>query len=154
MNIVCHPSSRTNSKLWELFGFNQMPTVDFGFKANLLFEDGSIEPRSSEIDLRLGDSTSDLRMFAEAKLTERNFTRKDIAHVKDYRGFASVFSGNKLPTQAGQYLHYQLRRNIIAANYYRAGFYLIGDRRRSDLQEAWGKSIGPYYQLTSKSAAV
>ena len=139
MNIVCHPSSRTNQQLWELFGFNQIPAVDFGFKANLPFGDGGTEPTSSEIDLRLSNSTGDLTIFVEAKLTEPNFTKKDIAHVNSYRGFASVFSSDKLPTQEGQYLHYQLLRNVIAANYYQVGFCLVCDERRPDLQEAWGE---------------
>jgi hypothetical protein len=50
MNIWFHPSSQTNQKLWELFGFNEKAAVDFGFKANLPFGDGAIEPTSSEID--------------------------------------------------------------------------------------------------------
>jgi hypothetical protein len=139
MNIVCHPSSRTNQKLWGLFGFNEIPVVEFGFKANLPFGDGTIEPRSSEIDLRLLNSSGGLIIFVEAKLTERNFTNKDTRHVEKYRGFDSVFSRDKLSKREGKYLHYQLLRNVIAANYHQARFRLVCDERRPDLHEAWGE---------------
>jgi hypothetical protein len=139
MNIVCHPSSRANQKLWELFGCNQIPDLDFGFKANLPFGDGTIEPRSSEIDLRLSNSTGDLTIFVEAKLTEPNFTAKEISKVEKYCCFASVFFKDRLPACAGKYHHYQLLRNVIAANYYQAGFRLVCDERRLDLQEAWAE---------------
>jgi hypothetical protein len=146
MNIICHPSSRTNLKLWQLFGFNHIPAIDFGFKANLPFEDGSIEPRSSEIDLRLSNSTDHLTIFVEAKLTEHSFTAKDISNVEKYCCFAGVFYRDRLHAFAGNYLHYQLLRNVIAANYYRAGFCLVCDQHRPDLREAWdevGKAIVP-----------
>jgi hypothetical protein len=109
------------------------------FKAKLPLKDGSIEPTSSEIDLRLSSSTGDLTIFAEAKLTKSNFTDKDTGKVEKYCCFASVFHRDRLHTEAGQYLHYQLLRNVIAANYYQAGFCLVCDQRRRDLQEAWSE---------------
>lgn len=78
-NIFCHPSSLSNPELARLFGFVQLPEPDFGFKANLPFAAGGIEPRSTEIDLRL--HSPGRTMLAECKHTEADFTALPRAHV-------------------------------------------------------------------------
>jgi hypothetical protein len=139
MNIFCHPSNRTNPQLAQIFGFDQIPDPDFGFKANLPFSAGGIEPRSTEIDLRLHSPTRTL--LAECKLTETDFTARPRAHVERYADFTETFDVPRLPQRDGQFLHYQLIRNVLAARFHSANFSLICDLRRPDLQEAFAEVV-------------
>lgn len=40
------------------------------------------------------------------------------------------------------FLHYQLTRNVLAARYHGASFFLICDDRRPDLQDAFAEVVG------------
>ncbi|NLF21824.1 MAG: hypothetical protein GX590_01565 [Lentisphaerae bacterium] len=139
MNIFCHPSSITNQSLARIFGFDPLPEPDFGFKANLPFAVGGMEPRSTEVDVRLHSSTR--TVLAECKLTEPNFTACPRAHVERYAAFDQTFDVAHLPQKDGQFLHYQLIRNVLAARHHEASFTLICDQRRPDLQEAFGTVV-------------
>jgi hypothetical protein len=139
MNIFCHPSSITNHSLAQMFGFDQMPEPDFGFEARLPLAAGRLEPRSTEIDLRLHSPTR--TVLAECKLTEPDFTAKARAVVERYAAFRETFDVARLPQRDGQFLHYQLIRNVLAARYHEASFSLICDQRRPDLQEAFAAVV-------------
>jgi len=139
MNIFCHPSSIKNQALPQMFGFDHLPEPDFGFKAKLPFAAGGLEPRSTEIDLRLHSPTR--TVLAECKLTETDFTAKPRAHVERYAAFTETFDVASLPQRDGQFLHYQLIRNVLAARYHKASFSLICDQRRPDLQEAFAEVV-------------
>jgi hypothetical protein len=149
MNVFCHPDIRTSEKFAALFGFRRIPTMQFGFKANLPFKNGGNEPTSSEIDLRLYDLTTGRVMLIEAKLAENDFTSRDKAYVLRYRDFASVFA-DRLSSEKSKYRHYQLIRNILSADHYDACFCLICDRRRPDLHEAWREIIQAVMPLDLK----
>lgn len=133
MNIFCYPGAA--AVLAPLFGLTGKPTVHFGFKPKLAFIGGWSEPRSSEIDLRLGAGGK--VVLCEAKLTEPGFTSKGAHHVNRYRYLHKVFDTSKLPQQSQKFSHYQLIRNILAAHECNARFYLIHDSRRPDLRMAF-----------------
>ncbi len=139
MNVFCHLPGIGNQALAWMFGFDQLPEPDFGFKGNLPFAAGGIEPRSTEIDLRLH---SPIRtVLAECKLTEADFTARPRAHVERYAAFTETFDVAHLPQKDGQFLHYQLIRNVLAARFHEASFFLICDQRRPDLQEAFAEVV-------------
>jgi hypothetical protein len=135
MNVFCHPSSKTNKVLSQLFGYQQLPVPDFGFKAKLPFATGGIEPTSSEIDIRL--YTPNRTLLAECKLTEASFNAAPRSKVERYAAFTETFDVERLPQKNDQFLHYQLIRNVLAARYHEANFVLICDRRRPDLMQAF-----------------
>ena len=137
MNIFCHPSTGTNRQLAALFGLKGTLALEFGFKANLPFAGGGTEPRSSEIDLKLSDGPLGRTVLIEAKLTEHDFTSREKMHVEHYSGFAQVFTTHQLPIEGDKYRHYQLLRNVLAANHFNGWFCLVCDQRRQDLQDAW-----------------
>lgn len=139
MNIFCHPSITTNKSLAKLFGFDVLPTPNFGFKAKLPLVSGGFEPTSTEIDLRL--QSSERTILAECKLTESDFTARPREYVERYTGVADTFNISSLPQKDGQFLHYQLIRNVLAARYHEACFFLICDKRRPDLQEAFAEVV-------------
>ena len=135
MNIFCHPSITANKALAQQFGFDVLPTPDFGIKAKLPLASGGFEPTSTEIDLRFQSSAH--TVLAECKLTEGDFTSRSRAHVERYAAFTETFNVKRLPQKDGQFLHYQLIRNVLAMRYHNASFFLICDQRRPDLQEAF-----------------
>jgi len=135
MNIFCHPSTFKNEVLAKLFGFDQLPEPNFGFKAKLPFRSGGTEPRSTEIDLQF--YSPNRTVIAECKLTETDFTAQSLKCVDRYANLAETFIIERLPQKDGNFLHYQLIRNVLAARYYKASFYLICDHRRPDLREAF-----------------
>lgn len=139
MNVFCHPSGATNQALARMFGFDQLPEPEFGFKANLPFLLGGVEPRSTEIDLRLRFPTR--TVLAECKLTEADFTARACTHVERYAAFAETFDIARLPQRDGQFLHYQLIRNVLAGRYHGASVSLICDQRRPDLLEAFRQVV-------------
>lgn len=134
MNVFCHPSITANKPLAALFGLDRLLSSEFGFKACLPFVDGESEPRSTEVDLRLcaGSRT----ILIESKLTEADFTSCAKSKAQRYAGFAEVFASRLLKSGGEKFLHYQLLRNVLAAHYFNASFYLLCDRRRPDLIEA------------------
>lgn len=130
MNIFCHPLAPT--ALAPLFGFKRAPRLQFGFKPRLSYSNGGCE--RSEIDLCMSQGRT---AFCEAKLTESDFTSNSLASVHRYKYFQTIFLKNKLPQRSGQYLHYQLIRNVLAAHQHDASFYLLYDDRRPDLRVAF-----------------
>ena len=80
-------------------------------------------------------------MLAECKLTEADFTARPRAHVERYAAFTETFDVARLLQRDGQFMHYQLIRNVLAARYHEASFFLICDHRRPDLQEAFTEIV-------------
>ena len=97
--------------------------------------------RDTEVDLKVED------LLIEAKLTETGFTDKRIEVVERYCDFQAVFEPSTLPMLDGQYRHYQLLRNVLAAHHLGFRFRLICDERRDDLIDAVSISRIPYRVL-------
>jgi hypothetical protein len=77
-------------------------------------------------------------LLVEAKLTETNFQTQRAAIVEDYRDLDAVFERERLPrTALGDYISYQLIRNVLAAHELNASFCVLLDDRRPDLKDAW-----------------
>jgi hypothetical protein len=125
MNVLCHPFALRSRELADLFGQKSISGLEFGFMPNVPLEDGKSD--ETEVDLRFSE------LLVEAKLTERDFTRKTKSTVEKYRDFRAVFDPALLPQTPKEYLGYQLIRNILAAHSLRLGFCLICDARRPDL---------------------
>jgi hypothetical protein len=83
--------------------------------------------------MRLGD------LLVEAKLTEADFQRTEKNVLSAYRDFHDVFHQEQLPQTDGQFLSYQLLRNVLAAHALGCSFCVLLDARRPDLIEAWYK---------------
>ena len=130
MNVFCYPGLFLHDPFVRLMGLpaTAEPALVFGFKPGVPLRCSLID--ATEVDLKVKD------VLIEAKLTEKDFTRKRADAVARYCGFGSVFESAGLYTQDGYYLHYQLIRNVLAA--YRLGsrFRLICDARRDDLIDA------------------
>ena len=121
MNIFCHPKFSTWKGPQSILGFvNKQP--EFGC-------DLGIEKHSSptEIDMVLGD------VIYEAKLTETDFTTKDLQTVQRvYPEMEDVFD-LKFLSEGDRVKHYQLLRNIYAAHKKDKSFIVLLDYRRPDL---------------------
>ena len=81
--------------------------------------------------MRLGN------LLVEAKLTESDFQSRDAKFVELYRDFREVFDDRSLPRREGEYVSYQLIRNVLAAQASGCAFCVMADERRPDLREAW-----------------
>jgi hypothetical protein len=57
--------------------------------------------------------------------------------VESYRDFTDVFDTELLPRRNGQYVSYQLIRNVLAAPEICLSFCVLLDARRPDLIAAW-----------------
>ena len=121
MNIFCHPKFFSWTGPQKYLGFAREEPV-FGWNPEI--EEGS---RNTEVDMLLGDT------IYEAKLTESDFTDNEIQGVRDrYPGMDDLFILKDLKT-GDKLKHYQLLRNIYAANKRGKSFRLICDARRPDL---------------------
>ena len=76
-------------------------------------------------------------LLVESKLTETDFQIKDAGAVEAYRDLREVFVPESLMTLEGQYVSYQLIRNVLAAHALGLAFCVLLDGRRPDLIEAW-----------------
>lgn len=72
-------------------------------------------------------------ILMEAKLIEKDFTRRGKGTVESYDDFKKVFNEELLPRSGEDYLNYQLVRNILAAHQHNSPFLLLCDARRPDL---------------------
>jgi len=124
MNIFCHPKIGEWKGVRELFKVNEIKPI-FGFKPGIPLKDGQKD--STEIDLAFEN------IFAEAKLTESDFTQKDEHFVRNYQAVEEVFHFEKLPKKNEKILNYQIIRNILAAFHSDERHILLCDDRRGDL---------------------
>lgn len=127
MNVFCYPGLFLHDPFVQLMGLPKMaePSLVFGFNPEVPLHCSSTD--ATEVDVKVED------LLIEAKLTERDFTKKPAAAVERYRDFGSVFELASLCTEDGYYLNYQLIRNVLAAYHRCTRFRLICDARRDDL---------------------
>jgi len=124
MNIFCYPKFKKWKGVQDLLEVNFEENIKFGW--NPVFKNEGKNHRT-EIDLKIGN------VICEAKLTERDFTSKEISVVKKYDDFFTVFDQNYLNINNGKIENYQLIRNILAANKKDYRFILLVDQTRIDL---------------------
>ncbi len=125
MNIFCHPRIDKWKSLKKLLGLSEIGEPEFGFLAKVKKNSGQDD--ATEIDMKLNG------ILMEAKLTEKDFTRKGKRIVESYDNFKEVFNEELLPQSSEDYLNYQLIRNILAAYEHNLSFLLLCDARRPDL---------------------
>ena len=132
MNVFCYPDLFRHDPFVRLMGLPAMTEAEpervFGFKPRVALRRSRTD--ATEVDLKIEC------LLIEAKLTEKDFTKKRVDAVERYRDFGAVFESSILLTQDGHYLHYQLIRNVLAAYQHGFRFRLICDARRCDLIEA------------------
>ena len=129
MNIFCFPRLLTRPAIRCLLNVDPHATPEFGVKARVPLTNGRFD--RTEVDMRLG------HLLVEAKLTESDFQRKDLAVLAAYRDFDAVFDRESLPRAGNSCLGYQLIRNVLAAHANRYSFCVMLDARRPDLREIW-----------------
>jgi len=134
MNVFCYPGVFQHGPLVQLLGLSTAtePRPCFGFNPGVPRRNAG---RDTEVDLKVED------LLIEAKLTETGFTDKRIEVVERYCDFQAVFEPAVLPMQGGQYRHYQLLRNVLAAHHLGFRFRLICDERRDDLIDAVSRVV-------------
>jgi len=125
MNIFCHPRIDEWKSLKKLLGLSEIGEPEFGFLAKVKKNTGQDD--ATEIDMKLDG------ILIEAKLTEKDFTKKEKRIVESYDNFKEVFNEELLPQSREDYLNYQLIRNILAAYQCNLSFLLVCDARRPDL---------------------
>jgi hypothetical protein len=129
MNIFCHPTT-ISPLLCAMLGIDHPSVPEFGFRARIPLRNGHTD--RTEVDMKIG------RLLAEAKLTETNFQTQKKEIVEAYRDLGAVFDRERLPrTTLGDYISYQLIRNVLAAHELNASFCVLLDQRRPDLKDGW-----------------
>jgi hypothetical protein len=128
MNIFCHPKIGEWKGTRDLFKVNEIKPI-FGLNPGIPLKDGQRD--STEIDLAFGN------IFAEAKLTESDFTQKALNVVGNYQALEDVFHFEKLPQKNEKILNYQIIRNILAAFHSDKRHILLCDDRRGDLTRSY-----------------
>jgi hypothetical protein len=129
MNVFCCPGVVKSRALALKLGFEVGEVPEFGFRARIPRHKGRVD--RTEIDMKLGT------LLVEAKLTETDFQIQRPALVESYCGFGEVFVQESLPRSDGQYISYQLIRNVLAAHHLGLSFCVLQDERRPDLIDAW-----------------
>lgn len=122
MNIFGNPNIKNWKSLRDLLKISTNDNIEFGW--NPQFENE--KNHKTEIDMLIGNN------IFEAKLTEKDFTIKDLNVVLSYSNVEQVFDLESLILDAKVY-NYQLIRNILTAFKYDFNFILIVDERRIDL---------------------
>ncbi|MCH9662361.1 MAG: hypothetical protein K0U66_01715 [Gammaproteobacteria bacterium] len=140
MNIFCYPKLFKWKGVRDLFLENKIEIddrkIDFGCKPNV---SKGKEQEKTEIDMVIGNT------FFEAKLTESDFTSKEIEKVEKYDCLYGVFDKDKLPkhkTDKNKYESYQIIRNFLAAHQGKKQHRLLCDERRGDLVRAYYEIVG------------
>jgi hypothetical protein len=129
MNIFCHPRT-ISASLCGVLGLDRPSAPEFGFRARVPMRSGRSD--RTEVDMKI------CGLLVEAKLTETNFQTQKAAIVEAYRDLDAVFERDRLPrTAVGDYVSYQLIRNVLAAHGLQASFCVLLDERRPDLKDAW-----------------
>lgn len=129
MNIFCYPGVTKRREFSFMLGTEIGDLPEFGFKPRIPLTSGFVE--RTEIDMKLGP------VLFEAKLTESGFQTQKAAIVEGYRDLKEVFDCRKLPRLHGEYVSYQLLRNVLAAYALNLSFCVLLDARRPDLREQW-----------------
>lgn len=125
MNIFCYPEINKWKGIKELLQVSELKEIEFGWSPELVNENPKYP---TEIDLRINKE-----IICESKLTESNFTEKEKYIVEGYENFDLVFDKDLLEIKNGNYINYQLIRNILTAYKYSYRFILLIDETRIDL---------------------
>jgi len=129
MNVFCHPTT-ISPGLCAMLGTDHPSLPEFGFRARIPLGNGHTD--RTEVDMKIGC------LLVEAKLTETNFQTQKKEIVEAYRDLGTVFEAGRLPRNTlGDYISYQLIRNVLAAHELNASFCVLLDERRPDLKDAW-----------------
>ena len=128
MNIFCCPGLTQIRTLALQLGFELGEIPEFGYRPRIP-RNGCVD--RTEIDMKLGT------LLVESKLTETDFQIQRPAIVESYCDFCVVFDQESLPRLNGQYISYQLIRNVLAAHHLGFGFCVLLDARGPDLLEGW-----------------
>jgi Restriction Endonuclease associating with ARP len=129
MNVFCHPRTLEKPALCSTLKVQVGESPLFGFRARVPLANGRAD--RTEVDMKLGS------LLVESKLTESGFQTKAVEAVESYRDLHQVFDSNLLPRERGQYVSYQLIRNVLAAYALGLSLCVLLDARRPDLIEAW-----------------
>jgi hypothetical protein len=129
MNVFCHPRTLNKPALLSMLNLQVGESPIFGFRARVPLANGRAD--RTEIDMKLG------HLVVESKLTESDFQTGGVEAVESYRDLHQVFDRNMLPQVRGQYVSYQLIRNVLAAHAFGLSLCVLLDARRPDLVEAW-----------------
>ena len=129
MNIFCYPGVTKRREVSLMLGTEVGDLPEFGFKPRVPLTSGFVE--RTEVDMKLGP------VLFEAKLTESGFQTQNAGIVEGYRDLKEVFDCRKLPRRGGEYVSYQLLRNVLAAYTLNLSFCVLLDSRRPDLVESW-----------------
>lgn len=122
MNIFAHPKIKEWKSLRDLISINQSDNIEFGW--NPEFENE--KKHKTEIDMKIGSS------IFEAKLTEKDFTKKELQIVLTYPKLENIINLSVL-TKNNIVSNYQLIRNLLTIEKYDYKFNLIIDESRTDL---------------------
>ena len=122
MNIFTYPNILKWKSIRDLLSVNEYDKIEFGWNPG--FENET--SRSTEIDMRIGD------VIFEAKLTEQDFTSKELSIVRTYHKVDDIID-LKLLLNRDRVSNYQLIRNVLAAHRHDYRFFLLLDERRIDL---------------------
>jgi hypothetical protein len=143
MNVFCCPGVCNRRLVAGLLGTETENTPEFGYRARVPLKPLSRDSQTpqckdpkprvdrTEIDMRLG------LLLVEAKLTETDFQAASASLVENYRDLEEVFEVESIPRAKGNYLSYQLIRNVLAAHAFGLNICVMLDARRPDLLEAW-----------------
>lgn len=101
MNIFCHPRIKTWKGVSDLLNVDYKDNIVFGWK-DAEFENETRHP--TEVDMKIGN-----HLF-ESKLTEVDFTKKELATVLRYQYIQDIFDIDKLKTGKDEVKNYQLIR--------------------------------------------
>ena len=129
MNVFCHPRTLNQPLLCSTLNVQIGESPIFGFRARVPLANGLTD--RTEVDMKLGN------LLVESKLTESDFQTGGVEAVESYRDLHQVFDRNMLPQVRGQYVSYQLIRNVLAAHAFGLSLCVLLDARRPDLVEAW-----------------
>jgi hypothetical protein len=132
MNIFRNPKLNSWKGVADLLGFKpDNPT--FGFRA--LVEKQGTNGDETETDMVI------CNYLVEAKLTEGDFTDRDIAEVNKYEKFEHHFHVECLAIHNGCYGNYQIIRNLLAAIQHQKQHMLLCDERRPDLVRSYMETV-------------
>ncbi len=131
MNIFCFPDIYNWKGIKTLLNIDIFEEAIFGWNPELKGENFR---SPTEIDMMIGNN------IFEAKLTESDFTKKEISILRKYKSFDEIFETDLLINN-GLVENYQLIRNIIAASENECNFTLLVDSRRTDLIKNFFQTI-------------
>ena len=132
MNIFCHPKIGSWKGVSDLLGATSVQPV-FGEKP--LVKKQGTNGDATEIDLALDG------VFVEAKLTESDFTEKQVAAVEAYTDLEKHFCTDLLRRKGDSFENYQVIRNLLAAFQQGKRHLLLCDERRPDLVRSYFETV-------------